>query len=72
MHVLDLIERIYRLDAIRVQLVEDKADPSTTRKLAAGEFLVTPLQYCTVFIAELCDDVEDDVTAVAEQRVAEG
>lgn len=68
--IFDNVERIHGLDTVGVELVEYKADTSTTRQLNAGQFLVVSLQYRAVFVAELRDDVKDDVGAVAQHRIA--
>ena len=70
MSVLDVVERIHRLDTIRVQLVENKTDSGTSGKLCTGELLVVTLQNGAVLVAELGDDIEDDVGTVSKKRLA--
>jgi hypothetical protein len=70
-NVLDLIEWVNGLDSIRVKLVEDEADPSTTREFDAGQLLIAALQDRSIFVAEFRDDIEYYVSAVAEKRIAE-
>lgn len=69
--VLNVLERIHSLNAVGVQFVEHEADTSTTRQLSARELLVVTLQDRAVFVAELGDDVEDDVRTVAQEGVAQ-
>ena len=69
--VLDVVERIDGLDAVRIQLVEDEADASAARQLDARELLVVAFQRRPPLVAELGDDVEDDVGAVPQHRVAQ-
>lgn len=64
--VLHNIEGIHSLDPVGVELVEYKADTSTARKLNAGQLCALSFQDCAVFVAELCDDVQDNIGAVAE------
>lgn len=70
-NVLDLVEGIHGLDTVGVELVEHETDTSTTRQLNAGQLLVITLQNRAVLVAELGDDVENNVGAVAEHGIAE-
>lgn len=69
--ILHLVEWIHGLDTVRVELVEHKADTSTTRQFNAGQLLVVSFQHRTVFIAELGNNVQNNVRAVAKHRITE-
>lgn len=69
--ILHDIEGIHSLDPVRVELVEYKANTSTARKLNARQLRALSFQDCAVFIAEFCDDVQDNIRAVAKHRVTE-
>ena len=67
--ILHHIEGIHCLDTVRVKFMVYEADTGTTRQFNAGQLLVVSFQDRAVFIAEFCDDVEDNVGAVAQHRV---
>ena len=69
--VLDLVEGVDGFDAVGVELVEDKGDTRAAGEFDGGKLLVGAFEHGAVLVAELGDDVEDDVAAVAEHAVAE-
>lgn len=69
--ILHMVEGIHGLDTVRVELVEHKADTSTTRQFNAGQLLVVSFQHCTVFIAELGDNVQNNICAIPKHGITQ-
>ena len=65
-NILVLIEGIHSLDTVRIQFMKDEADTSSSGQFHVGELLVVTLQYCTEFIAEFCDDIQNNVSSASE------